>query len=73
MFSSPFQNPGLARRSGSIEISGWAMEPMQWACGSGVISGYTDAAGNQTGELGPDDKCSRAQAATMMMRFDVGA
>ena len=52
------------------QISGWAMEAMQWACGAGVITGYTDAAGNHAGELGPIDDCSRAQAATMMMRFD---
>ncbi len=54
----------------AFEISEWAMPAMQWACGSGVIGGYADAAGNQTGELGPADGCTRAQAATMLMRFD---
>ena len=54
----------------ALEVNSWAIPAMQWACGAGVITGYADASGAQTGELGPRDGCTRAQAATMLMRFD---
>ncbi|MBR5260239.1 MAG: S-layer homology domain-containing protein [Eggerthellaceae bacterium] len=51
------------------KIGDYAIEAMQWAVGEGIISGYTDANGEPNGYLGPQDKCQRAQAATMLMRF----
>ena len=44
------------------EISEYAMAAMQWACGAGVIQG--DGA-----NLNPKDGATRAEAATMLMRF----
>ena len=45
------------------EISEWAIPAMQWACGSGVITGVTDST------LAPQGTATRAQAAAMLMRF----
>ena len=45
------------------ELSEWAIPAMQWACGSGVIEGVTEST------LTPAGSTTRAQAATMLMRF----
>ena len=45
------------------EISEWAIPAMQWACGSGAITGVTDTT------LVPQGTATRAQAAAMLMRF----
>ena len=47
-------------------VSAWAMPAIQWACGSGVISGLPD--GNAL-KLDPQGTATRAQVATMMMNF----
>lgn len=52
------------------EISEWAIPAMQWAVGSGVITGYTDANGEPTGELGATDGATRAEAMAMIERFN---
>ena len=44
------------------DLSEWAGSAMQWACGAGVITG----AGNA---LYPQSDATRAEAATMLMRF----
>ena len=44
-------------------ISDWAMSAMQWACGGGIITGMGD------GTLAPGHNATRAQIATMFMRF----
>ncbi|MDD7671403.1 MAG: S-layer homology domain-containing protein [Clostridia bacterium] len=43
-------------------VSGWAKEAMQWAVGSGLIQGSNNA-------LNPQANASRAQIATILMRF----
>lgn len=43
-------------------VSGWAKEAMQWAVGSGLIQGSGNA-------LTPQANASRAQIATILMRF----
>ena len=48
------------------DISSWAMEAMQWACGSGVIEGI---AKNDTLYLEPQGDAIRSQSATMIFRF----
>lgn len=48
------------------DISSWAMEAMQWACGSGVIQGI---AKNDTLYLEPQGDAIRSQSATMIFRF----
>ena len=45
------------------EISEWAIPAMQWACGSGIITGVTEST------LVPKGTATRAQCAAMLMRF----
>lgn len=44
-------------------VSSWASEAMKWAVGSGIINGTGDAV------LDPSGAATRAQVATMLMRF----
>ena len=46
----------------ALEISEYAIPAMQWACGAGVIEG-------SGANLNPQDSATRAEAATMLMRF----
>ena len=43
-------------------VSGYALEAMQWACGAGIIGG-------KDGLLDPAGNATRAEVATMLMRF----
>ena len=43
-------------------VSGWAASAMQWAVGSGIINGID-------GNLAPVNHATRAQVATMLMRY----
>ncbi|MBP1967661.1 hypothetical protein GQF04_23625 [Paenibacillus aceris] len=45
------------------KVSSWAKEPMEWAIGSGLISGY----GNNI--LAPTDTATRAQLSIIIQRF----
>ena len=45
------------------QISEYAIPSMQWACGAGIINGVTEST------LVPQGTATRAQAATMLMRF----
>lgn len=45
------------------EISEYAIPAFQWACGSGIITGRT------TSTLSPKETATRAEVATMLMRF----
>ncbi len=45
------------------QISEYAKPAMQWACGAGIINGVTEST------LVPQGTATRAQAATMLMRF----
>ncbi|MGI6031380.1 MAG: S-layer homology domain-containing protein [Eubacteriales bacterium] len=47
----------------SDQISSWAYEAMQWACGSKLISGNGD------GTVNPTSDTRRCEFATLMMRF----
>ena len=48
----------------ALEISEYAIPAMQWACGAGVINGTGDGS-----TLTPQGNATRAQIATMLMRF----
>ena len=48
------------------KVSGWAKEYMQWAVGSGMISGKENAGKKY---LDPAGKATRAECATMLKRF----
>ena len=45
------------------DVAEYAISAMQWACGSGVITGISESA------LAPRGEATRAQAAMMLMRF----
>ena len=45
------------------KISEYAVPAMQWACGSGIVTGVTDST------LAPQGTATRAQCAAMLMRF----
>ncbi|MBQ2326840.1 MAG: S-layer homology domain-containing protein, partial [Clostridia bacterium] len=46
----------------AFDVSDWAMEAMQWACGAGVVNGNGDM-------LLPLDAATRAEAAAMLVRY----
>jgi|GEM_PF-281471 len=56
----------LAAYSDVGSVSSYALEAFQWACGAGIISGVSDTA------LAPANPTTRAQMATMLMRFCEG-
>ncbi|MBR1495933.1 MAG: S-layer homology domain-containing protein, partial [Acidaminococcaceae bacterium] len=47
----------------ALDVSEWAASAMQWAVGSGLISGRTSST------LNPKDTATRAEIATIMMRY----
>ena len=48
----------------AFEVSEYAVAALQWACGAGIISGTGDGS-----TLTPQGEATRAQAATVLMRF----
>ena len=50
----------------AFDVSSWAMEAMQWACGSGMIQGIDK---NNSRYLDPQGNADRSQSATMIFRF----
>ncbi len=53
----------LAAYSDAADISTWAQPAVKWAVAHGVISGMTD------GTIRPQNTATRAQVATMLMRY----
>ena len=51
----------------ALDISEYAISAMQWACGSGILSGQHSAEGTV---LKPADNTTRAQLSVVLMRFD---
>lgn len=47
----------------AMTVSEYAIPAMQWACGSGTVQGTTD------GRLNPKGSATRAQVATILMRY----
>lgn len=56
------ENTNILSYADAAEVSEYAVPAMQWACGTGVISGDGDT-------LVPQEDSSRAITATMLMRF----
>ena len=54
----------LSRFSDVRRISGWADKAFRWAVDAGIIQGMTDTT------LNPKGNATRAQVATMLMRYD---
>ena len=53
------------------KVSKYAKDAVEWAVGTGLISGseVTDSQGNKAYDLKPAGNTTRAQAATILMRF----
>ncbi len=60
---APDANGADLTHSDAGEISDYAKVAMKWAVENGIISGDTD------GKLDPKGNATRAQVASMMMRF----
>jgi len=57
------QDTNILSYSDAIGLPEWCVEAFQWSCGAGVVNGKGDA-------LAPSDNASRAELATVLMRFD---
>ena len=65
--SAPAKNPfnpdaGKTKFTDASDVSVWAVPAMQWAVGQGLIQG-------SNGQLRPQANASRAEVATILMRF----
>ena len=60
---SPAGNGSLSSFGDSANVSGYAVEALRWAVGEGLISG------DDAGLLAPQGSATRAQVATILMRF----
>lgn len=58
------ENTNILSYDDAFDISEYAISAFQWGCGSGVINGKTESI------LAPQDFVTRAEVATMMMRFN---
>ena len=56
------ENTNILSYTDALEISEYAIPAMQWACGAGIIQG-------NGGYLDPQGNATRAEIATMLMRF----
>lgn len=57
------QDTNILSYDDAFEVSDWAMEAMQWAVGSGLITGRTETT------LVPKGDATRAEAAAILMRY----
>ena len=57
------EDTNILSYSDASDVAEYAISAMQWACGSGVITGISESA------LAPRGEATRAQAAMMLMRF----
>ena len=57
------ENTNILSYTDFAALDAYAIPAMQWACGAGIITGMSEAT------LGPDGSATRAQVATILMRF----
>ena len=62
--SEDFLDMNLLDYDDAGQISGWAMEAMRWAVGGQILRGRTEST------LEPEGHATRAEVATMLMRYD---
>jgi len=62
------ENTNILSYNDAFDVAEYAIPAMQWACGSGMVQGMNDPDGEGM-VLAPESKGTRAQIATMMMRF----
>ena len=55
---------GLTSYTDADDVSPWALQAMEWACGAGLITGTGDGS-----TLSPQGEATRTQAAALLMRF----
>lgn len=55
------EQTNLLSYTDALDISDYAFEALQWACGAGIVQGYN-------GKLMPGEPCTRAQLVTMLFR-----
>lgn len=60
------ENTNILSYDDAAAVAQYAIPAMQWACGSGIVTGKTQGSGMI---LDPQGSTTRAQMATMMMRF----
>ncbi len=58
------ENTNILSYADAEEANEYAVPAIQWACGSGIMSGYTD------NTLRPQNNATRAEAAALTERFD---
>ena len=63
---SPASAGSLTGYSDAASVSAWAQEGMNWAVAQGILTGKTGST------LDPQGTASRAEVATMLMRFAQG-
>lgn len=57
------ENTNILSYEDVMAVDEYAIPAMQWACGTGIVKGNTDST------LDPDGNATRAQVATMLMRY----
>lgn len=62
------ENTNILSYDDAFDVAEYAIPAMQWACGSGMVQGMNDPDGEGM-ILAPASKGTRAQIATMIMRF----
>ena len=60
------EDTNILRFNDALTVNGYAIPAMQWACGSGLVTGIARESGMF---LAPADTTVRVQTATLMMRF----
>ena len=60
---SPGAEGGLSEFTDGADTSGWAQQAMSWAVARGLITGV------DSDRLSPKGQATRAQTATILMRF----
>ncbi len=60
---SAWENADILRYDDVFSISSWAAAAFRWACGSGTVNGKTETT------LNPLDAATRAEIATIIMRY----
>ena len=62
------ENTNILSYDDAFDVAEYAIPAMQWACGSGMVQGMNDPDGEGM-ILDHESKGTRAQIATMLMRF----
>ncbi|MBQ2830426.1 MAG: S-layer homology domain-containing protein, partial [Oscillospiraceae bacterium] len=62
------ENTNILSYDDAFDVAEYAIPAMQWACGSDMVQGMNDPDGEGM-ILAPESKGTRAQIATMIMRF----